>query len=76
MIEARELSKVFNDKKRGAVRAVDSVSFRCEPEIGDATIRNDPSCSHSRMVSVPRMTATSSFAAETARKPKVTTTPK
>jgi len=31
MIEARELSKVFNDKKRGAVRAVDSVSFRCEP---------------------------------------------
>jgi len=31
MIEARELSKVFNDKKRGAVRAVDSVSFRGEP---------------------------------------------
>src|SRR5580692_1986534 len=31
MIEARGLSKVFNDKKRGEVRAVDSVSFRCEP---------------------------------------------
>ena len=31
MIEARGLSKIFNDKKRGEVRAVDSVSFRCEP---------------------------------------------
>jgi len=31
MIEARGLTKVFQDKKRGAVRAVDGVSFRCEP---------------------------------------------
>jgi sodium transport system ATP-binding protein len=31
MIEARELTKVFRDKKRGTVRAVDQVSFRCEP---------------------------------------------
>ena len=31
MIEARGLSKVFNNKKRGEVRAVDSVGFRCEP---------------------------------------------
>ena len=31
MIEARSLTKVFHDKKRGAVRAVDGVSFRCEP---------------------------------------------
>jgi len=31
MIEARNLTKVFQDKKRGAVRAVDGVSFRCEP---------------------------------------------
>jgi sodium transport system ATP-binding protein len=31
MIEARNLSKVFQDKRRGAVRAVDGVSFRCEP---------------------------------------------
>jgi sodium transport system ATP-binding protein len=31
MIEAHELSKIFNDKKRGQVRATDSVSFRCEP---------------------------------------------
>lgn len=31
MIEAHELSKFFNDKKRGQVRAVESVSFRCEP---------------------------------------------
>ena len=31
MIEARSLTKVFQDKKRGAVRAVDGVSFRCEP---------------------------------------------
>jgi sodium transport system ATP-binding protein len=31
MIEAHELSKVFSDKKRGDVRAVDSISFRCEP---------------------------------------------
>ena len=31
MIEARGLTKIFQDKKRGAVRAVDGVSFRCEP---------------------------------------------
>ena len=31
MIEARSLTKIFNNKKRGAVRAVDGVSFRCEP---------------------------------------------
>jgi sodium transport system ATP-binding protein len=31
MIEARELTKVFRDKKRGEIRAVDRVSFRCEP---------------------------------------------
>jgi sodium transport system ATP-binding protein len=31
MIEARGLSKSFHDKKRGEIRAVDNVSFRCEP---------------------------------------------
>src|SRR5579864_3421228 len=31
MIEARGLSKRFRDKKRGDIRAVDNVSFRCEP---------------------------------------------
>src|SRR3984893_10313191 len=31
MIEARGLSKRFHDKKRGENRAVDNVSFRCEP---------------------------------------------
>jgi len=31
MIETRGLSKVFQDKKRGAVRAVDNVSFVCKP---------------------------------------------
>jgi len=31
MIEARGLSKRFHDKKRGEIRAVDQVSFRCEP---------------------------------------------
>src|SRR5438309_10645314 len=31
MIEARGLSKRFHDKKRGDIRAVDGVSFRCEP---------------------------------------------
>ena len=30
MIETRGLSKVFHDKKRGAIRAVDSVSFTCK----------------------------------------------
>lgn len=31
MIEARNLSKRFQDKKRGEIRAVENVSFRCEP---------------------------------------------
>ena len=31
MIEARGLSKVFQDKKRGEIRAVDNVSFQCVP---------------------------------------------
>jgi sodium transport system ATP-binding protein len=31
MIEAQQLTKVFSDKKRGEVHAVDSVSFRCAP---------------------------------------------
>jgi sodium transport system ATP-binding protein len=31
MIEARQLTKVFRDKKRGEIRAVDAVSFRCRP---------------------------------------------
>ena len=31
MIEARALTKVFRDKKRGEIRAVDGVSFRCDP---------------------------------------------
>ena len=31
MIEARNLSKVFHDKKRGEIRAVDNVSFTCRP---------------------------------------------
>src|SRR2546422_1083411 len=31
MIEARGLSKRFQDKKRGEIRAVDSVSFTCQP---------------------------------------------
>jgi sodium transport system ATP-binding protein len=31
MIEACELGKVFSHKKRGEVRAVDSVSFSCKP---------------------------------------------
>ena len=31
MIEARGLCKRFQDKKRGEIRAVDQVSFRCEP---------------------------------------------
>ena len=31
MIEARQLTKVFRDTKRGEVRAVDGVSFRCQP---------------------------------------------
>ena len=30
MIETRALSKVFHDKKRGAIRAVDYVSFTCK----------------------------------------------
>ncbi|MDH3890189.1 MAG: ATP-binding cassette domain-containing protein [candidate division Zixibacteria bacterium] len=31
MIEAANLTKIFKDRKRGQVRAVDSVSFRCKP---------------------------------------------
>jgi sodium transport system ATP-binding protein len=31
MIEVRNLSKRFHDKKRGEIRAVDGVSFRCAP---------------------------------------------
>jgi sodium transport system ATP-binding protein len=31
MIEARQLTKLFRDKKRGEFRAVDSVSFSCQP---------------------------------------------
>jgi sodium transport system ATP-binding protein len=31
MIEALQLSKIFKDKKRGVIRAVDKVSFRCLP---------------------------------------------
>jgi sodium transport system ATP-binding protein len=31
MIEAMQLSKVFQDKKRGAIKAVEGVSFRAEP---------------------------------------------
>jgi sodium transport system ATP-binding protein len=31
MIEAHQLGKQFRDKKRGLIRAVDGISFRCEP---------------------------------------------
>jgi sodium transport system ATP-binding protein len=31
VISARELTKVFKDKKRGKIRAVDAVSFTCAP---------------------------------------------
>ena len=31
MIEAQNLTKIFRDKKRGEIRAVDNVSFRCQP---------------------------------------------
>ncbi len=31
MIETRQLTKVFRDRKRGEIRAVDNVSFRCAP---------------------------------------------
>jgi len=31
MIEVRNLSKRFHDKKRGEIRAVDGVTFRCAP---------------------------------------------
>jgi sodium transport system ATP-binding protein len=31
MIEAQRLSKQFYDKKRGTIRAVDGISFRCHP---------------------------------------------
>jgi sodium transport system ATP-binding protein len=31
MIEARNLTKVFHDKKRGEIRAVDDITFTCRP---------------------------------------------
>jgi sodium transport system ATP-binding protein len=31
MIEARGLTKIFQDKKRGEIRAVDNVTFTCKP---------------------------------------------
>lgn len=31
MIEARQLTKIFTDKKRGAITAVENVSFTCQP---------------------------------------------
>jgi sodium transport system ATP-binding protein len=31
MIEAKQLTKIFQDKKRGQIRAVEGVSFRAEP---------------------------------------------
>lgn len=31
MIEAQELTKIFSDKKRVQVKAVDAITFRCEP---------------------------------------------
>ncbi len=31
MIETQNLTKVFRDKKRGEIRAVDGISFRCQP---------------------------------------------
>ena len=31
MIETQQLTKVFRDRKRGEIRAVDGVSFRCQP---------------------------------------------
>jgi sodium transport system ATP-binding protein len=31
MIEARQLTKIFRDKKRGEIRAVDQASFCCQP---------------------------------------------
>ena len=31
VIETHQLTKVFRDRKRGEVRAVDGINFRCEP---------------------------------------------
>jgi sodium transport system ATP-binding protein len=31
VIETRQLTKIFRDKKRGEIRAVDNVSLRCQP---------------------------------------------
>ena len=31
MIEVHQLSKMFHDRKRGEIRALDAVSFRCQP---------------------------------------------
>ena len=33
MIQAEKLTKIFKDKKRGEVKAVDQVSFTCEPGV-------------------------------------------
>ncbi|MCK4655644.1 MAG: ATP-binding cassette domain-containing protein, partial [candidate division Zixibacteria bacterium] len=30
MIQAKDLSKTFKDKKRGTVKAVDGISFECK----------------------------------------------
>jgi sodium transport system ATP-binding protein len=31
MIEAQALTKIFRDRKRGRIHAVDKVSFNCQP---------------------------------------------
>src|SRR5271154_4030920 len=31
MIDARQLTKIYHDRKRGQIRAVNGVDFRCEP---------------------------------------------
>src|SRR5436190_22646730 len=31
MIEAINLTKIFHDRKRGDIRAVDGINFRCQP---------------------------------------------
>ena len=33
MIQTEKLTKIFKDKKRGEIKAVDQVSFTCEPGI-------------------------------------------
>ena len=34
MIEARNLTKTFKDKKRGVITAVNDISFTCRPGAG------------------------------------------